>query len=142
MEFKIHESEIHCYNPTDKAVLLIHNVSGNKQGFLKRHINGAEQAKNMYAKLGYPSGKYFRWIVQIRQIIDCHVTVQDIYIVHAIWGKNTAALKGNTTRKTPIHVTGDIVKNPKELINLHKEVFMTADILFINGMPFFYFIGS
>ena len=34
--------------------------------------------KLLYAKLGYPSVKYFRWIVQSRQIIDCPVTVQDM----------------------------------------------------------------
>ena len=54
-EFKIHASGLHCYNPTDKAVELINNVSKNKQGFPKRKINGAEQAKTLYAKLGYSS---------------------------------------------------------------------------------------
>ena len=31
IEFKMHESVLHCYNPTYKAVVLINNVSGNKQ---------------------------------------------------------------------------------------------------------------
>ena len=64
MEFNMHESGIHCYNTTDKAVVIISNVSKNKQGFSKRKFNGAEQAKTLYAKLGYPSVKDFRWIVQ------------------------------------------------------------------------------
>ena len=38
----MHESGIHCYNPTDKSVVLINTVSGNKQGYHKRQINGAE----------------------------------------------------------------------------------------------------
>ena len=63
--------------------------------------------------------------------------VQDIDIVNEIWGKKIAALKGKTTRKKPIHVAGDIFKIPKELIKLHKEVFMTAEIFFVNGIPFF-----
>ena len=62
MEFKMHESGIHCCDPTDKALLLIDTVSGNKKGFSKRKINGAEQTKTLYAKLGYPSVKDFRWI--------------------------------------------------------------------------------
>ena len=64
MEFKINESGIHCYNQTDNVLVLINDVSQNKQRFSKSKINGAEQAKTLYAKLGYPSVKYFRWIVQ------------------------------------------------------------------------------
>ena len=113
MEFKMHGSGLHCYNPTDREVVLIHNVSKNKQGFSKRKFNGAEQAKTLYAKLGYPSVKDFRYIFQIQKIIDCPVTVQDTYITRAIWGKIISALKEETTRNKPIHVAGDIVKIPK-----------------------------
>ena len=65
------------------------------------------------------------------------MTVQDIDISRAIWGKSIEDLKGNTTRKKPIQLVGDIVKIPKELFNLHREVFMTADIFFVNGIPIF-----
>ena len=41
------------------------------------------------------------------------MTVQDIDIVHTIWGKNMADLKEKTTRKKPIQVAGDIVKIPQ-----------------------------
>jgi hypothetical protein len=34
-------------------------------------------------------------------------------------------------------VAGDFVKIPTELLKLHKEVFMTADIFFVNKIPFF-----
>ena len=93
MGSEMHESGLHCYNPTDKSVVLINTVSRNKQGFSKRQINIAEQAKTLYSKLGYQSVKYFRWIVQIRQIINFPVTAQDIDIIDAIWGKNIAAFK-------------------------------------------------
>ena len=46
MEFKMHSSGLHCYNPTDKEVTLINTVSGNKQVFSKRKFNNAEQAKH------------------------------------------------------------------------------------------------
>ena len=53
MELNIHESGLHCYNPTDKAVVLINTVSRSKQEFSNRQIKGAEQAKPLYTKLGY-----------------------------------------------------------------------------------------
>ena len=64
------------------------------------------------------------------------MTVQDIGIAHAIWGKKIADLNVETNRKKPIHVAGDLVKIPKELIKIHRYVFMTADILFVDGIPF------
>ena len=62
--------------------------------------------------------------------------VQDIDIVHNIWGKDIEALNGKTTGKKPIHVAGDIVKIPKEIVNLHEEIFMTAGMFLVNGIPF------
>ena len=56
-------------------------------------------------------------------------------------GGGNVALNGNTTRKKSTHAAGDIVKFTKELIKLHKEVFMTSDILFVNGIPFFILLG-
>ena len=44
------------------------------------------------------------WIVQGQKIIDCPVTVRDIYISHAILGKNIADLKGSTNNNIPTHV--------------------------------------
>ena len=84
----MNEYGIHCYYPTDKAVVLIYAISRNKQGFSKRKVNGAEQAKTLYVKLGYPSVKDFRWVVQSQQIIDCPVTVQDTGIAYEIWVKH------------------------------------------------------
>ena len=65
------------------------------------------------------------------------MTVQYIDISYEIWDKNIVDLKGNTTVKKQIHVVGNLVKVPREIIKLHKDVFVTADIIFVNGIPFF-----
>ena len=112
-------------------------VSGNKKIFKKSQINGAEKEKDVYTKIGYLSVKEFRRIFQSQRIVDCPMAVQDIYIAHSIWGKKIADLKGNTTRNKTIHMAGDLVKVPRELIKIHKDVFMIANILFVNGTPLF-----
>ena len=81
--------------------------------------------------------KDFKWVIQSNQIKDCPVTVQDIDVATKIWGKDVAALKGKTTRCKPLPVARNLVKIPKELLKLHKEVFLMADIFFINKIPFF-----
>jgi hypothetical protein len=99
MEFKMHSCGLHYYEPTDKDFTFINTVDDNKKAFSKRQLKGAELARTLYATLGYPSVKDFKWVIQSNQIKDCPVTVQDVVTAHQIWGKNIAALKGKTTRR-------------------------------------------
>ena len=59
-------------------------------------------------------------------------------LAHKIWGKSLASLKGKTTCKKPQPVAArDFIKVPKELMSLHKDVYLTADLFFVNKIPFF-----
>ena len=64
MGFNMHESGLHCYNTTDKAVVLINTVSVNKQLISKRQIKTAEQEKLCTPNLGIHqlniSGGFFK----------------------------------------------------------------------------------
>jgi hypothetical protein len=138
MEFRMHESGLHYYDPRKEAHLtFVNTVSENKEGFTQRQIKGADLARNVYKTLSYPSMKDFKWVVRSNQIKDCPVTVQYIDVARKIWGKNIAALKGKTTWSKSIPVARDYVKVPMELMKLHKEVFLTTNILFVNNIPFF-----
>ncbi len=139
MEFIMHPSGLHYWDPrtTKNSMIFLQTAEGNKMGFTKKQIKGAESARSLYAKLAYPSIEGFRWAVQSNTIQDCPVTVQNVDDAHVIWGKNIAALKGKTTRKATTHVSSDVIKIPKELKELHKDVTMTADIFYENRIPFF-----
>ena len=101
MEFRMHKSGLHYYNPCNKHFAFINTVSGNKEGYTKRQVKGTEVARTLYAKLCYPSWKYFKWVIRSNQIKDCPVTVEDFDVALKIWGKNIAELKGNTTQSKP-----------------------------------------
>ena len=64
------------------------------------------------------------------------MTVQEIDVAIAIWGKDIFALKVNTTRKKTIPEPEDLIQSPKDLIKLHSIV-MTVEIFFVNTIPFF-----
>jgi hypothetical protein len=64
MEFKMHESGLHCFDPKNKAFVFLNTVSGNKEGFSQSQVKDSERAKMLYAKLGYPSIKDFKWVIQ------------------------------------------------------------------------------
>jgi hypothetical protein len=138
MEFHMHECDLHYYDPrTTEHIAFVITVSENKEGFTKRQIKGAETARALCTTLSYPSMKDFKWVIRSNHIKDCPVTVQDVDVAIKIWGKNIAALKGKTTRCKMNPVARDYFKVPMELLKLHKEVFLTTDILFVNKIPFF-----
>jgi len=73
----------------------------------------------------------------MHQIKDSPVTIDDVDVAVSIWGKNISKLKGATTRTKSIPVKRDYLKIPKEFLKLHQQVFLTADIFFVNKIPFF-----
>jgi hypothetical protein len=140
MEFRMHESGLHYYDPRTRKterMSFINTVAENKTSFSKQQIKAAEVTRSLYRTLDCLSMKDFKWIIQSHQIKDNPVTVQDVEVAISIWGKNISALKGKTTRKKSIPVARDYVKVPTEFLKLHKEVFLTADIFFLNRIPFF-----
>jgi hypothetical protein len=64
MEFKMHKSGIHYYDPWNEQHLnFINTVSENKTGFTKLQIKCAEIARNLYKTLSYPSMEDFKWVI-------------------------------------------------------------------------------
>ena len=71
------------------------------------------------------------------QIKNRKVSVWNINTAQKIQGKDISALKGKTVRCKPTVVDSYRIKNPKEIANLKKTVFLTTEIFFVNGIPFF-----
>jgi hypothetical protein len=138
MEFKMDKSGLYYNDPKkEHHMTFVNIVSENKTGFTKRQIKCAEIARNLYKNLSYPSVTDFKWVIWSNQIKDCPVKIQDIDVTTKIWGKNISALKEKTTRSKTHPMAREYVKVPKELLKLHKEVFLTTDIFFVNKIPFF-----
>jgi hypothetical protein len=70
MEFWMHESGLHYYDPRNEEFTFINTVSGKKEGFTQRQIKGAEVARTLYITLSYPSWKDFKWVIRSNQIKD------------------------------------------------------------------------
>ena len=138
MVFKPHPSGLHYYDPraTSQGFSFLTTVDGNKANLTARQIQAAERARELYSKLAYPSMKDFKWAIQSNAIQDCPVTLTDIVLAEQIWGHNIAALKGKTTRTKPVPVAADYIQVPQEILDLHRQVYLTADIFYVNKIPF------
>ena len=84
MEFKMHKSGLHYYEPRNKHFAFINTVSGNKEGYTQRQFKCEEVARNLYYRLCYPSWKDFNWVVRSNQIKDLPVIVEDIDVAFKI----------------------------------------------------------
>jgi hypothetical protein len=78
-----------------------------------------------------------KWVIRSNKIKYFPVKFQDIDVALKIWGNNILVLKGKTTRTKSISIARDYVKLPMELLKLHKEVFLTTNIFFVNNIPLF-----
>ena len=120
MEFIMHKSGLHYYNQRNNLFSFINTVSGNKEGYTHIQVKGSEVARNLFAKLCYPSWKDFKWVNRITQINNFPVTVEDVNVALNIWGKNIAALKGKTTQSKLNTVARESVNMPMDLLKLQK----------------------
>ena len=70
-------------------------------------------------------------------ILNCPVTLDGIERASKIYGANIAALKGKTVRTKSDPVTSDYIAVPEAVLHANKNVTFSADIMFVNKIPFF-----
>ena len=101
-----------------------------------RQNKRAEAAKELYEAINFPSLRDCKHIISTNKIQNCPVTVDDINVIEKIYGPNVFIIKGKTTRKKPRQVIDDHVEAPQELLEAHKSIDMSIDVLWIEEVPF------
>jgi hypothetical protein len=129
-------SGLYYHDTTDRDVVMANTVGNNREGFTNRAYNKAKQARRAIGMLGYPSEKDFRKMVSSNMITNCPVTPTDTSAANKIFGPNVASIKGKTVRVTQEPVLTSYVKLPQEILDLNKEITITADVMFVDGLGF------
>ena len=137
MAFPILECGLHYHHPSSDGMVLVNTVANKKEMFTKREIEGADKAVSLRAKLACPSEQALKWVIQSNQIQNCPVTVCDVEVAEQIYGKSVPALKGKTVGSRPPPVLTEIIKIPRDVLKLHKDLIQGMDIFFVNKQPFF-----
>ena len=117
---------------------MIETVRENYRNYTEGDITKAKMARKTQARIGNPPDERYKEIVSGRSLKHCPVTVEDIANAHAIFGPNRARLKGAATRQ-PVRFTktiGERLNPPRDFYRLHKSVTLTADLMFVSGLPF------
>jgi hypothetical protein len=69
-------------------------------------------------------------------IRNCPVTPKDIIAANNIFGPNFASMKGKTVRATQDPVLTEYVERPKDIVALNRDVTLTEDVMFVDGLGF------
>ena len=126
----------------DAYLFLIKTVDGNKAQFTQRELEGAEHARKIYALTNSPSRANFTSIVRRNLLHNCPITVEDVNHMYYIHGEDISVIKGKTTKRQPLHVPDFIpTPLPTDMIKLHGDVTLCADIFFVHGLPFLHTIS-
>jgi len=88
----------------DSTTVAISTVEENISEFTKREVEKAKAARQLQARLGYPSVSDQLENIKSGRILNSPVTRQDFENAIRIWGKNLGSLKGKTTRTKPDRV--------------------------------------
>jgi len=131
-------SGLHVWQATPAPhPLYLTSVDDNKAKFQRREVLGAEQARDLLRKLGYPSERDMMKMISHGGILNSPVTTKDVRVARAIFGPDLATLKGKTKRIPPRIAETDTnldVKRPP--VELH------VDIMFVDGEPFLLSLGK
>ena len=106
---------------------LVTTVTKNLKSFTKREVEQARRAREMLARMGFPT------VEQAMSIINCgsnfDVTARDFQIADAIWGKDIASLKGKTTKRAT--AIADIAISTKLV---QRDQVLSIDIMYLDKL--------
>ena len=106
------------------------------EGFTKRQIQQATQARRIMGMIGAPTEREFQSLVRLNLLKDCPITNNDIINAHKIFGPDLANIRGKMVRQKPKNVNIELVDIPQALVDNKKNVTLVADVMFVNGVPF------
>ena len=112
------------------------NVHDNFEGFTKKQVQCANEARRIMLMTGVPTERAFESMVRLNQLQDCPITIDDVKNAHLIWGPDLANKRGKTVHRKPDRVELDHGGILQSLLAPHTHVTLVADIIFVNTVPF------
>ena len=122
---------------TITAYCYISTVVENEKKFHRREVLQAQKVGELYRRLCWPSQSTLEHLISTNQIQNCPFTVADVKRFFYIYGLDAATLKGKTKKRH-----GDrnppptITTLPDAVLAVHRDVKLSADIFFLQGIPF------
>ena len=102
MEFLMHDRNWHYYEPINKDLFFLENVSKNKELFIKWQTKSVFKYRKLQHTLVFPTINELKWIIRSNQIQGCPVETEYLDNAELVWGEYVTYLKGKMNRTKPI----------------------------------------
>ena len=114
---------------------LVSTVKENRMGYTQQQYDRAVRARKFYHNVGCPTVANLKSLLRMNAVQNCPITTEDVDIAEKIFGPDVGTLKGKTTRKKSLAVRTDWVSIPPEIKELHRNLTLYLDILFVDKQP-------
>ena len=114
----------------------VQTVCRNYEAFTKKQVQCATLARRIIGMIGAPTEREYQGLVCQKFLQDCPITPSDIAIAHKNFGPDLANIRGKTVRRKPEHVSMEMVEIPQHILSNQQHVTLSADIMFVNEVPF------
>ena len=154
MEFREHANGLYIYdaeeflgksNSTKLQVTnysFLETVENNEQQYTPAQLKRSRLALQLYRRLGRPAPQRFIAYLNNNWIHDLPFTSADARRAFDIYGTDPAHLMGKTRRQKPPPVPALMhIPLPTSIAQLHRNVTVSVDIFYINGIRFFHSIS-
>jgi hypothetical protein len=122
---------------TKDIVSCIETVRRNMQGFTLEQFTKAKGACDALAMMAHPPDKKMKHLLSSNNVTNMPFTSADFTNGRVLFGPDRGAIRGKTTRKKPSRVRPVLITIPQQLYERLRDVILTADVMFANGLPFF-----
>jgi hypothetical protein len=119
-----------------EGVALVQTVRENYEGYTKREVLRAKEARREKPWIGNLGKGDFKGMVSSNMIKNCLITPSGIANAREIFGPALASVRGKTVCRTPAPVVGDYVAVPHSLVEQNRIITMAVDVLFVDGTAF------
>ena len=122
---------------------MVNTVANQRKLFTRREVAAADDARELYRKLGRPSEAEFQHLLRSNQIRNCPVTPGDASRALIIYGPDIATIKGKTVKgpASPRTPTFEAVPIPPPVLEHHRDITLCLDFFFVQGHAFFHTIS-
>ena len=118
----------------EDGVVMVQTVRGNYEGYTREEVENARKAREAQAMMAHPLDEMLKHLVNAVKNID--ISAPAIANAKTLFGPDLGGVRGKMVRQRPSAVRPEYVDIPRALFKRIRDVTLTADVMFVNGLSF------
>ena len=115
---------------------VIWNTADAAEGMTLTGLKKTGTTRRVRQMMDFSSDTDYDGMVRGHMLRDCNIATRNITNPKSIFGPNLHAIHGKTARRSPQPATTHYIDIPRVIHERNRDVDISADVFFINGLPF------